>query len=149
MKTCKNCLEPKHLSEFRLKNKSKPGVYRGKCIICENTIARHRNHPGIDRVRPIGPKNLTGMNFGQLTVLELVERRRSRWKCICKCGAHTTVQSAALFSGKTKSCGHLRQEVGRNKKGMKRKKTSDRELDRFLFTNEEEYQFYLEMENGR
>ena len=33
-------------------------------------------------------KNITGMKFGRLTVLEFshIQNRTARWRCICDCG---------------------------------------------------------------
>lgn len=56
-------------------------------------------------------KDLTGMQFGFLTVLELEkvvgEGNRKRWyyRCRCKCGKEKSVRADALTSGDTKSCG--------------------------------------------
>jgi len=64
--------------------------------------------------------DLTGMRFGELTVIELskkVTRERSSgpsikevaWKCLCDCGNYTEVISRSLVHGMTKSCGHLQK----------------------------------------
>lgn len=53
-------------------------------------------------------KDLTGMRFGRLTVLEQGEKSRCgriRWKCSCDCGKQITTQAAHLVSGHTRSCG--------------------------------------------
>lgn len=52
--------------------------------------------------------------FGKLTVLERKsndKHRNSRWLCQCTCGGTITVLGMSLRSGKTKSCGCLRQEL--------------------------------------
>lgn len=60
-------------------------------------------------------KDLTGQVFGELTVLYSQEERskdgRYLWHCICSCGKEVDVNSHALISGTTKSCGHLLQET--------------------------------------
>lgn len=57
-------------------------------------------------------KDLTGQKFGKLTALEYVEiknkKEKHQWKCICDCGKEVTVPTNSLTSGKTKSCGCLR-----------------------------------------
>ncbi len=67
---------------------------------------------------PVGnPKliDLVGQTFGQLTVTSKGERImrksgwRNQWICACSCGQITTVPTDQLKSGKTKSCGCLRQ----------------------------------------
>lgn len=63
--------------------------------------------------------NLIGQKFYYLTVLREVpkeERRnpkRVEWECQCDCGNKTTVISAYLKSGHTKSCGCRRAEAAR------------------------------------
>lgn len=54
-------------------------------------------------------KDLTGQRFGKLVVLQDVGRRGGyvQWKCNCDCGNQSTVRSAHLLSGQTRSCGCL------------------------------------------
>ncbi len=56
-------------------------------------------------------KNLTGLKFGRLTVIELAENathgQPRRWKCLCECGKISIVATTELTRGKTKSCGCL------------------------------------------
>lgn len=59
----------------------------------------------------------TGEVFGDLTVLSRADdyvapngKHHVMWNCICLCGNTTVVDAGALTSGKTKSCGCLRQE---------------------------------------
>jgi hypothetical protein len=59
-------------------------------------------------------KDLTGMKFGKLTVLEfshLDEKKRSYWLCECDCEEHNKkiVKGKYLFNGDTKSCGCLKR----------------------------------------
>lgn len=72
-------------------------------------------------------KDLTGMTFGRLTVIERAEdkitksgQRHAMWFCECGCENHTriVVYGTNLKSGKTKSCGCLSRELAikRNKK---------------------------------
>lgn len=60
-------------------------------------------------------KDLTGQQFGQLTVLERADnhfkpngKRVVRWLCQCKCGNTTITTTDNLVGGHTKSCGCLR-----------------------------------------
>ncbi|KLN91486.1 hypothetical protein ABT59_10225 [Enterococcus cecorum] len=53
-------------------------------------------------------KDLTGMRFGKLIVLEETDQRkhgRIVWKCRCDCGNMTYATSTQLISGKRTSCG--------------------------------------------
>lgn len=64
--------------------------------------------------RPV--KDMTGMNFGRLHVLEraqVLNRGRSdqaRWRCACECGEEITVTGSDLRTGRTKSCGCFRRD---------------------------------------
>ena len=58
-------------------------------------------------------KRLENQTFGRLTVLDEVGRTKSggaTWRCICTCGREVVVTSDALRSGKTRSCGCIKQE---------------------------------------
>lgn len=63
--------------------------------------------------------DLTGREFGRLTVLEYSHtvKKRVYWKCICECGARKTIVGTSLKSGHSRSCGCLFKEtiVNRNK----------------------------------
>ncbi len=61
--------------------------------------------------------NLTGQQFGRLTVIGFEEyRKRSDghnngfWRCVCQCGQESLVSTSNLTSGAVKSCGCLRVE---------------------------------------
>lgn len=58
-------------------------------------------------------KNLTGLVFGRLTVIDKsnIQKANSRWNCICSCGNKSVVIGSKLISGHTKSCGCLRSDV--------------------------------------
>lgn len=63
-------------------------------------------------------KNLTGMKFGRLTVIEPASnfvtptsgKVRSRWLCKCDCGNTCIVKTDYLHAGRTRSCGCLSEE---------------------------------------
>lgn len=50
--------------------------------------------------------DLTGLVYGELTVIRRAEGRK--WLCKCSCGVVTEVASDKMRSGHTASCGHLR-----------------------------------------
>jgi hypothetical protein len=54
-------------------------------------------------------KDLTGQQFGKLTAVSKykIKNGRQYWNCKCECGKTTIASSAALASGKKKSCGCL------------------------------------------
>lgn len=62
--------------------------------------------------------DLTGQNFGKLTVIKKAEGNYSRihWECKCNCGNPETiiVSGQHLRSGHTKSCGCLQRAAARN-----------------------------------
>ena len=52
--------------------------------------------------------DLTGQQFGRLTVLECIGSAKDHhrlWLCQCKCGKTTVVPSNSLKKGSTRSCG--------------------------------------------
>ncbi len=67
-------------------------------------------------------KDLTGMKFGRLTVLEKSEPFRGRdgkvqcagWMCRCDCGKEVRIRANSLLMGHTKSCGCLNREKPSN-----------------------------------
>lgn len=60
-------------------------------------------------------KDLTGQKFNRLTVIEKTpQRTKDRniiWKCLCDCGKECFIDSSALISNNTKSCGCLNTET--------------------------------------
>jgi hypothetical protein len=59
------------------------------------------------------PADLTGQQFGRLTVLRLSPRsgQRPHWLCQCACGRRTTVAGYSLKGGDSQSCGCLHREI--------------------------------------
>lgn len=57
--------------------------------------------------------DLTGMKFGKLTVLRMMEEKtknnRIQWYCECDCGGSSVAVAYRLRSGHTKSCGCLQR----------------------------------------
>lgn len=59
-------------------------------------------------------KDLTGLQFGYLTVISQTQKRIQRkivWKCLCVCGNECEILSTNLLSGRTKSCGCKQYEI--------------------------------------
>lgn len=58
-------------------------------------------------------KDLTGNQYGRLTVLNREENigTKVRWKCLCSCGNTTIVYYSGLVYGRTTSCGCKLTEV--------------------------------------
>lgn len=101
-------------------------------------------------------KNLTGLVFGKLTVIEQdfsVKKAKLYWKCKCACGTIKTISGDGLVSGNSKSCGCYRKESasirGKKYKGKNNHKyrhdlsEEDRSLarDRTLITGYREWSF--------
>ena len=66
-------------------------------------------------------EDLTGRQFGELTVLRPAEknqRNRVCWVCRCSCGKECTVSALHLKSGHTRSCGCKRYAGSFNKKDI-------------------------------
>lgn len=61
--------------------------------------------------------DITGKQFGHLTVLHQVESqdKRAMWLCQCDCGNQIIASGHRLRSGHTTSCGHIKREVDRTK----------------------------------
>lgn len=64
-------------------------------------------------LRPGRFKDLTGMTFGRLKVIEEVQIKKgqSYWRCLCDCGNEHITAGANLRSGGTISCGCYAKEV--------------------------------------
>lgn len=57
-------------------------------------------------------KNLVGLTFNELTVLEPVDYKlqgMKTYRCRCSCGKICEVRGNHLTTGNTKSCGHLKK----------------------------------------
>lgn len=58
--------------------------------------------------------DLTGRKFGRLTAIQPLEERDRKgsvyWKCLCDCGAETSVTEDGLVQGSVRSCGCLKSE---------------------------------------
>ncbi|GEL12593.1 hypothetical protein FC15_GL000879 [Lapidilactobacillus concavus DSM 17758] len=57
-------------------------------------------------------KDLTGQQFGHLTVIGRVANRNGRpmWLCQCDCGKQKEIAGKHLLNGHTISCGHIKRD---------------------------------------
>lgn len=66
------------------------------------------------RFGKVRAEDLTGKQFGRLTVLERGPNRNgkssARWRCRCVCGNETLTRATMLRNGQAQSCGCLRSE---------------------------------------
>lgn len=100
------------LKDTGKQNKSKNAIWLCQCD-CGNTIELATNQFASGNTKSCGclrvaaPKNLAGIRFGKLTVIEYVGHRDSNhyWLCRCDCGNTKEIMQYALVSGKIKSCG--------------------------------------------
>ena len=74
------------------------------CLAKEILIQRNKNNSPI--------KDISGMKFGRLTVIDFAytKNNASCWNCKCDCGNTVVVLSNSLQSGNTRSCGCLVKE---------------------------------------
>lgn len=69
-------------------------------------IGKHRPPDG-------GRKDMTGLRFGRLVVVEAIpgtKHKKLRWFCRCDCGGTAKVVTSNLRRGTTKSCGCMARE---------------------------------------
>jgi len=62
--------------------------------------------------------DFAGRRFGRLVAIERAPndvKGRTRWKCVCDCGAITTPMAAHLKRGTTQSCGCMKRELDSEK----------------------------------
>lgn len=74
--------------------------------------------PQVSKKGNIRKIDMIGRQFGRLTVIEELDyhiypsgEKRRRFKCLCECGNHSIVTMNNLRTGKTNSCGCLRDET--------------------------------------
>ena len=60
-------------------------------------------------------KDLTGMHFGELTVIGISQKKGKNgdifWNCKCSCGKEKEIRTYSLTSGSSKSCGCKRKQL--------------------------------------
>ena len=61
-------------------------------------------------------KDLSGLRFGKLVVIErdLISKNKVKWICKCDCGNKHITDTRSLKHGRCKSCGCLRKEITQN-----------------------------------
>lgn len=105
---------------YRIKSHCKIPMWKCKCDcgtergILANSLGRDSWSCGcarIDRAKKLGEsklKDLTGLTFGNLTVIERTKNRGERvsWLCRCNCGRIIEVRGGNLVSGNSTSCGY-------------------------------------------
>ena len=59
--------------------------------------------------RPKNLKDISGMRFGRVVVLDYAGniKGRAHWNCLCDCGNTAILKSKSLVNGDTRSCGCL------------------------------------------
>jgi hypothetical protein len=105
-------------NEFRYEGRQKQWLCRCSCgtirYVNEQNLLNGRSRScgciSAERIKS-SVRDLRGMTFGYLTVIDKAESKggRSCWFCRCKCGNTVTVSSHQLLSGKTRSCGCLKR----------------------------------------
>lgn len=93
-------------------------IWRCRCDCGNETLAvstqllrGYKKSCGCLKNHPI--KEYEGKRFGQLTVISYAGKKDGmhRWRCRCDCGRETVVGQTLLQSGKTKSCGCLKNKI--------------------------------------
>lgn len=99
-------------------------------------------------------KDLTGMTFGRLTVLEQAEDHiqpngvhRPMWKCQCNCKDKTIVivQGSDLKYGHTKSCGCINKEINKKYNDVELNLQDERGLYGVGYCRNTGNKFYFDM----
>lgn len=98
-----------------------------------------------------GTKDLTGIKFGRLTVIERHGSDKygnSLWLCLCECGNETIVRGTSLRNGRTTSCGCYKKEKTKeqwkNKDFRQMQSDKMRETSKKLWENEEFRQMQID-----
>lgn len=91
------------------------------------------------------PKNLVGVKFGRLTVIEDSDERTScgeiKYKCLCDCGNYSITARSELISGRATSCGcYWRERIKESRASLKGKPCNP---NRKYITNEDRYAHYV------
>lgn len=111
--------EPK----FYGRNRSRVKMSLFRCD-CGNVVTRIKANVLNGKVRSCGCtsktklKDLTGMKFGRLTVIErdfsrsdMSNKKGTYWRCRCDCGKYTSVLSYNLTENRQVSCGCYMNEI--------------------------------------
>lgn len=95
----------------KIVSKSGQGLRKGESTCCDRRTCPNKKELF---------ENLRGQVFGRLTVIEPTENRINKsvvWRCQCECGNEKMVSAASLKTGRTKSCGCLKEETDKMPKG--------------------------------
>ena len=92
---------------------------KGRCPRCAPFAPKAKRskelHPRTSRGRTAANrKDLTGLQFGRLTVTgyAFTRNKKAFWKCRCECGKSCIVAGSHLRRGRIVSCGCFRREIG-------------------------------------
>ena len=110
------------IEELPERDENKRIQWRCKCdcgnIFISNSIDLRQGNTvscGCKRKEHFSIKDLTGQQFGYLTVLKQSEKQHKYgnilWDCECICGNIISVQGNQLTGGKTKSCGCMKGQL--------------------------------------
>ncbi len=124
LKTCLKCNQKKQCPEdFHKGNKKGDGShYYHSCKSCFNKyMTEYKLKTGrIKNPHNTPLENLVNQIFGKLTVIQyegkkkFKNRKKHIWLCQCECGNTKIIEESGLKSGKSKSCGCVRKQVGNN-----------------------------------
>ena len=115
------------IEELPERDENKRIQWKCKCdcgnIFISNSIDLRQGNTvscGCKRKEHFSIKDLTGQQFGYLTVLKQSEKQHKYgnilWDCECICGNIVSVQGNQLTGGKTKSCGCMKGQIISDKK---------------------------------
>lgn len=98
-------------------------VYKCVCPICGKTYILTASVIGkrkscVDCFTKSKFKDLSGLQFGDMTVLRHLGfvNSRTRWECVCSCGKHFEATTRNILQGKHRSCGCKRIALFKQKR---------------------------------
>ncbi|TVX85646.1 AP2 domain-containing protein [Paenibacillus agilis] len=123
--------EPTLQYQYHNNKLPKPDGYNGKSPywLPETIIAFYKSK-GIRKIKRVDSRriDLKGQQFGELTVIQLSEKRDKHnvllWECKCSCGETSYVAGISLRAGHYKSCGC--KKLAKRDEGVKRHIESDK-----------------------
>jgi hypothetical protein len=91
-------------------------------------------------------KDLTGLKFGELTVVSKSNKRASNggvyWNCKCSCGCEKEILGQSLKNGKTISCGHKGKENLEKGRGINFQDLTNQEFGKLIVLKRVEDKIY-------
>ena len=119
-----------NLTVIKYVAKDEKGYHLWECKCdCGNTVVKKGKLLKNGKVKSCGcihkAKNLTGMKFGNLTVIKKTKRknRNNIWLCKCDCGKFVECYQYNLERGTSTSCGCLRSFYAKQTRKLKGKST--------------------------